>query len=275
MTAVLTSEELVTLARAWIAVASGHQAHVTLEQINCLFWDQVGAKCAANGVTRSIPELQTQWKAMRPSMVAFITLFSQKCKGSRDNEVGLKEAFQSAVKTFRSATKTPFEYEAVAWLLVNHEMWWKVLKPQLLQQFALMHEEEELLVEELELEEISMSPVAGVARSRCEDEEELERRVRQRLDSDDLTSLTSVDELQQHSSQASTLKSAASQEVDEVKTAELAQVMEWRLELDIMTQSEDGLTDEAKEYLRLQRLRILQRLREKTQQQLQQLQLRP
>ncbi|KAF4321870.1 hypothetical protein BBJ29_002250 [Phytophthora kernoviae] len=43
---------------------------------------------------------------------------------------------------------------------------------------------------------------------------------------------------------------------------ETVKVMKQRLELDIMTQSEEGLTDEAKEYLRVKRQQILRKLRE-------------
>ncbi|KAF4036780.1 hypothetical protein GN244_ATG11163 [Phytophthora infestans] len=111
------SEEVMSLARAWIAVASGPPAEQSVE----LFWKQVGSEYAGNMPPtvgrRTVDELQRQWQSMRPSTVAFVTLFSQRYRSSTDASLSL--AFEWAVKTFRVATKREFEYVAVAWLLVN------------------------------------------------------------------------------------------------------------------------------------------------------------
>ncbi|KAG3117835.1 hypothetical protein PI124_g4286 [Phytophthora idaei] len=157
----------------------------------------------------------------------------------------------------------------MAWLLVNQTTWWKVLKPKRMHQFASMHEEEDLNEEHEEQRhfplspEVPVSPVCGSTRSRSEDDED-ERRVRQRVESG---GLLSADETQQPvlvlSSERSTPLQAGSVGTEQ-KTADLARVMERRLELDIMTHSEVGLSVEAKEYLFLQRRLILQNLKETT-----------
>ncbi|KAF4141273.1 hypothetical protein GN958_ATG09538 [Phytophthora infestans] len=88
------------------------------------------------------------------------------------------------------------------------------------------------------------------------------RRVRQRIEYAnpyvelDLTSEGSTP-------QKASVVQAGSEGRDDDDTG-MARVLERRLELDIMTQSEVGLSAEAKEYLRLQRRLILQNLKEKT-----------
>ncbi|KAG7376155.1 hypothetical protein PHYPSEUDO_014195 [Phytophthora pseudosyringae] len=284
MLSAFDSAELMDLTRAWVAVASDRQAHG-----NELFWDQVGVQYAASVPPtcrrpRTVEELQRQWKAMRPSMVAFVTLVSQKWKSSKPPTGGSRyhgQAFEFAVKTFRAATRRNFEYEAEAWLLVSQATWWTALKPQLMQQYASMHEEEEQERQEraecpVTPEDVSASPVCGRTRSRsdADDDEMQERRERRRLASEDLHSLTSGEEVQ-HShlelpSEGSTVRETVihtGADGAEQKTAG-ARVMERRLELDIMTQSGAGLSAEAKEYLHLQRQLILRRLKERIHQRL-------
>ncbi|KAI9983436.1 hypothetical protein PInf_007467 [Phytophthora infestans] len=176
-------------------------------------------------------------------MVAFVTLFSQKYKSSTDASLSL--AFEWAAKTFRD------------------------VKPKLMHQFASMNEEEEQSGEQDEggrppvpqSPKAPTSPVCGNTRSRSKGDED-ERRVRQRIEYAnpyvelDLTSEGSTP-------QKASVVQAGSEGPDDDDTG-MARVLERRLELDIMTQSEVGLSVEAKEYLRLQRRLILQNLIPKT-----------
>ncbi|EEY69975.1 uncharacterized protein PITG_06521 [Phytophthora infestans T30-4] len=160
-----------------------------------------------------------------PNMVAFVTLFSQKYKRSTDASLSL--AFEWAAKTFRVATKREFEYVA----------------PKLMHQFASMHEEEELSGEQDEggrppvpqSPKTPTSPVCGNTRSRSEGDED-ERRVRQRIEYAnpyvelDLTSEGSTP-------QKASVVQAGSEGRDDDDTG-MARVLERRLELDIMKQSE-------------------------------------
>ncbi|KAF4141282.1 hypothetical protein GN958_ATG09547 [Phytophthora infestans] len=219
------SEEVMSLARAWIAVASGPPAEQSVE----LFWKQVGSEDNGNPCV--------------PNMVAFVTLFSQKYKRSTDASLSL--AFEWAVKTFRD------------------------LKPKLMHQFASMHEEEELSEEQDEggrppvpqSPKTPTSPVCGNTRSRSEGDED-ERRMRQRIEY--ANPYVELDLASEGSTpQKASVVQAGSEGRDDDDTG-MARVLERRLELDIMTQSEVGLSVEAKEYLRLQRRLILQNLIPKT-----------
>jgi hypothetical protein len=304
--ATFSNEELQSLTRAWISVASDHPAS---ETANGRFWDHVGVEYAVNASpafpTRTAEQLQRQWKVMCPSMVAVVTLFGQKCQHLSSGATGEADAFAWAVETFRRSTKKPFAFAGTLWLLVSQKAWWKVLKPHFMQQFALILDEEDaelglqeqqqepatepeesVLSESLSLDdesqELPLSLVCGASRLRSgeEDEEDTrERRVRPRLVSEDVPSLTPVEEvleaLQKTESLGSVLLKGSSTsssrpgyEEAEVKTREVNCVMEQRLELDIMTQSEDGLSLEAQEYLCLRRREILMKLREKIEQRL-------
>ncbi|KAL4147352.1 hypothetical protein PRNP1_011108 [Phytophthora ramorum] len=57
---------------------------------------------------------------------------------SKDDEGCLADASELAATSFRDNTKRDFGYLKEALLLVSHKMRWSVLKPQLVQQFALM-----------------------------------------------------------------------------------------------------------------------------------------
>ncbi|KAG7376158.1 hypothetical protein PHYPSEUDO_014198 [Phytophthora pseudosyringae] len=275
----LSSDELLTLTRAWIAVASGHHAHVTLEQIRALFWDRVGAEYAAKSARpRTAGELRGQWQSMRPSLAPFITLLSLKWKSlklPKDGGTCPNEVFEWTVQAFRTSVMRDFAFLDVAWTLVNEKMWWGVLKPQLLQHFQLMQKEEQELKDQRDLEGQQESPlVRGVTRQRSDEEgvEEESRRVRQRLDSEDLLPIEDVQQPQSElsSQELTPLKKAGAlareQKDAGVKAEQSAAVTELQLELAIMTQSEDGLSVEAKEYLLLQRQQILQKVKAKTQQ---------
>ncbi|CEG46743.1 uncharacterized protein PHALS_03427 [Plasmopara halstedii] len=244
------SVDLLNLARAWITVASNTQP----EQDDCVFWKRVESAYATNvpptNQCWTIDMLQKQWKAMRPAMVAFVTLFSQRYKKLETLGDNVRQAFEWAIKTFRAATKKDFEFVSVAWLLVNQTTWWMVLKPRLMHQFASMHEEDETQ-EQQEKQQASIEVSQCTTRSSSADDRDQSRKrhIKQRGEFKNCHSLPSAEDFHRM--------------VDEQKSKDMAQVMERRLELDIMTQSEVGLSPEAKEYLVLQRQLILQRLKKK------------
>ncbi|TDH72196.1 hypothetical protein CCR75_001020 [Bremia lactucae] len=247
----LASVDLMNLTRAWIAVAS----NPSMEHCNNLFWEQVASTYVASvpptDKQRTIEELESQWKSLRPAMVAFVTLFSQKYKKANHSNDAIRQAFEWAIKTFHATTKRPFEHVAVAWLLVNHAMWWKTLKPQLMHQFATtMHEEDTFVNQQ---DESFIAPVPLVCNSRVRTVEDndkgQDRRVKPRLGLEE-----------SHLSPRGELYTDFPR--DRPMTKDMVRVMERRLELDIMTQSDVGLTREAKEYLCLQRRLILQKLKQ-------------
>lgn len=252
------NENLMNLTRAWITAASALPA----DHDNELFWKRVASAYAAItppiGHCHAIDTLQKQWKAMRPAMVAFVTLFSQKYRSSKVLNDKVSQAFEWAIKTFHAATKKEFEYVSEAWLLVTQATWWTVLKPQLMHQFASMHEEDDR-PDQYEKQPSSAEVSVSTTQSRRVDDGG--RRVKQRIEFMNADSLMPANKALPSEAQRLMVETR-----DDQKSKAMVRMMERRLELDIMTQSDVGLSAEAKEYLALQRQLILQRLKEKMEQ---------
>lgn len=228
------------LCHAWIqaAVYAYEQGRpLILQQIRDLstdtgrsFWTQV----QTNLVTRApadrgvwpLEELKAQWEAMRPNLIEFISIYTAEYtvfrQGSDSRETCSENANRAATAVLR-------------WTNGMGGYAYKAVADQLIS-----HEHWWSLLRPLLVEPDTPLRRFGTVRARSEDGSAMDRRVRCRVDSP-----------------AQAASSLAEQ--GQLKTA---QVLEQRLELDIMRQSEEGLSEDAIEYLRLKRKQILRKLRE-------------
>ncbi|GMF65669.1 unnamed protein product [Phytophthora lilii] len=239
-------DERLSLTRAWIKSALSHPTSDLLE-----FWNKVHLEYSdivpLSGTLRTAEELRVQWDTMLPSLVEFLTLFAKKWKQCQINLryalARRKEAFRCAAIAYRVKKSTGFQDLATAWELANHEKWQDVMKILILQ--------EEDVIQMLDGRPKQPNARGLKLTREIIDLNQEDRRGRQRRLSEDhkFTILP---------------QTAVSEEI-QLKQAVTSGI---QLEVDIMTRSEDGLSAEAIEYLRLRRLQILQKLRGQVEQQL-------
>ncbi|KAG7393167.1 hypothetical protein PHYBOEH_006165 [Phytophthora boehmeriae] len=263
------AEELITLGRSWASVlniAASNDVTLTGEQLtdlssdaSRLFWLLVRSEFVARSPPsrrRTAHELQTQWEKIRPSVAEFLHFFTWKWKVSRihtsDASVCRQEALEYAAAAFIEETGCEFQYLEMARKLTYHEKWWSVLSPLLLREKKMSGGGTNMREEVEEDSPVKRQSKRGIVRSRDEDEEgeTAGRRVRRR-----------VETTEQSPRNAPAKTSPSMLEKAEMKKAG---VMERQLEMEMMTKSDEGLSDEAVEYLRLQRQLILGKLREKS-----------
>ncbi|EGZ04646.1 hypothetical protein PHYSODRAFT_308183 [Phytophthora sojae] len=254
-----TPAEQECLSRAWIKVveeSTGYDdVQLTREiakdlndEIGRSFWEWVRDEYSGAGTeerARSVYELHAQWLSILPSLVEFLTLFCDQwvgsCLSSQEAEASQEEAFSSARNAFQEEHGRPFSHEVTVRLLVNHAKWGTLVKP--------------LLVPDEDLSEevgaATPNKLSALSREEPKDEEAgaaandpPPRRVRQRRSD---TEADSTD--------------ASLSRLNEAAEEKRLEVMERQLEVEIMTYNEDGLSAEAVEYLRLQRSRILRKVR--------------
>ncbi|KAE8966932.1 hypothetical protein PF011_g27755 [Phytophthora fragariae] len=269
-------QDRTSLTRAWIAVAEEYATQTSTAKNSLkavlgrpgVFWDKVQAKYSGN--CSSAEELLTQWQQILRPLTEFLQLFEQKYFESRPNfrydGACVGQSFKWATVEFRAKTGAEFPHLAAATQLTSHNKWWSVLKPLvLLQQASSVEQEEEGEDVSIVCDIAQLPPVAGAMRARSEDDDEMtHRRVRQRLDLDSPRSIELP--MSPFRPQSPEFVSPVPQKAkpslsDDVKLGKVM-TMERRLDLDIMTQSEHGLSAEAVEYLRWQRQQILRKMRE-------------
>lgn len=236
----------IDLCDAWIkvAVASIEQgAHLTLQLISNLgtyrsqsFWWQIACKLATEppniGGTLPTEVLLAQWESLRVDLSEYLKAYTRlwtlcrKCSRNADacREIALSSVWRSI--EFRGSLDEEDEIRLVVKRLVGHEKWWSILKP---------------LIMEVE----SVSGHVGAVRSRSYSTGEDGRRVQRRLNPQE-----------SHSSPMSTIELPERHQTDTTE--------QQRLEFEIMRQSEEGLSEDAVEYLRLKRKQILKKLQEET-----------
>jgi hypothetical protein len=274
---VFRATETLALTRAWMAVAEDLAAYTLSAELkrelgspSCAFWTKVQARYATSrcegGIARSANELLRHWQATLRSLSTFLALFECEYFASRrsfrDDGACVEQALDWAVVEYRHEKGEAFQLTEEAALLTSHRKWWSVLKPLIaLQKEVSVGDEEASISPEVPQQEMRVR-----AHPRSEDEAE-KRRVRPRLDSEELalTETTPVVLLSPVRSTgvevASSPKRTCTTMADEVALRKV-EVMERRLELEIMTRSEDGLSPEAVEYVRWQRQLVLIKMRE-------------
>ncbi|OWZ13120.1 hypothetical protein PHMEG_00013614 [Phytophthora megakarya] len=262
--------ELECLSRAWIKVVNEsiqHGVELSKELIeDCTqetcksFWELVQkeySSLAPKDHAKTFDELYGQWNEVLPHLTEFLMVFSRLWKGcnlsGQDAEVRCEKAFTAVQKEFQAKHGHDFEYEVTARLLIHHGEWWTVLKPLLMpsnedkpeSESSTPGDDQESSNEPSTPENVSTPEELGT------DEEE-DTPKRSRLDSTTQVSISS------------------SQSVDsqfEALDTKKLEVVERQLEWNIMTRSEDDLSAEGIEYLRLQRDQILRKMRMQTQEQ--------
>ncbi|ETI42775.1 hypothetical protein F443_12161 [Phytophthora nicotianae P1569] len=266
--------EKLALTQAWIATAEDYAAKASTASLKSVFgrpgvfWDKVRANYSLNVRVRTAAELLAQWQTMVRSMGEFLKLFEQKYFESRQDfhndweSVG--QAFKWAAAEYKAKTGAEFREVNAASLLTNHQKWWTVLKP-------LVNLQQDATVEAIDTDQPQAA--SGTVHVRSEDEEnhDIGRCVRQRLNTEApilqgskvevlLSPLGSTSSGFSPSSAQSTLH-RPSLSLSECLEMRKVEVMERQLDLQIMTQSQEGLSDEAVEYLRWQRHLVLAKMR--------------
>ncbi|KAL3672948.1 hypothetical protein V7S43_002250 [Phytophthora oleae] len=225
---------------------------------------------------------------MLPDLTEFMGAFMHVQEGyggrtGQDAEINREKVLKSVRKAFQASHEHEFQYEVTTRLLILHGHWQDVLKPLVIrdgeedehevattedqessnesteheaagsEQFAPRIDESESdsssdcqiyeCVETLEVKEAS----GGVTRPRTElSDDTTDRLRRQRLNAAGDASVRNETQL------------------DEGIGVKQLEVMERQLDWNIMTRSEEELSAEAVEYLRLQRAQILQKIRQKS-----------
>ncbi|KAF1786026.1 hypothetical protein GQ600_19970 [Phytophthora cactorum] len=251
--------EKLTLTRAWASTASLK----SLVGRPGVFWDKVRTNYSLNAQVRTAEELLAQWQTMVQSMDEFLKLFQQKYFQFRQNLrsdlacVGL--SYKWAAAEYNAKTGKAFREVNAASLLTNHRKWWTVLNP-------LVNLQQDAIVEGgLTIATHTFPQAAsGTVHLRGEDggNQELDRRVRQRLNVESPILQGSKTEILL-SPLGSTIATAETKSIA-LGTSGNAKVvvMERRLDLEIVTQSQEGLSDDAVEYLRWQRRLVLAKMRQ-------------
>ncbi|KAG6962079.1 hypothetical protein JG688_00008783, partial [Phytophthora aleatoria] len=214
-----------------------------------VFWDKVRTNYSLNAQVMTAEELLAQWQTMVQSMDEFLKLFQQKYFQSRQNLrsdlacVGL--SYKWAAAEYNAKTGKAFrEQDAIVeggLTIATHTF------PQ---------------------------AASGTVHLRGEDggNQELDRRVRQRLNVESpilqgskteilLSPLGSTSSELSPSSAQSPLQKPSILLSEHLEMRKVV-VMERRLDLEIMTQSQEGLSDDAVEYLRWQRRLVLAKMRQ-------------
>ncbi|EGZ10045.1 hypothetical protein PHYSODRAFT_260611 [Phytophthora sojae] len=214
---------------------------------------------------------KTKQSAMLQPLTDFLELFQHKYFESRPNfrydDACVGQSFKWATVQFRAKTGAKFPHVAAATQLTSHNKWWSVLKPLVMLQRASSVEQEEGGEEEEGALVVSgLQSTIASKRTRREkedggDDEKDSRRMRQRVEPREVELPMSPFRPQSPGIVSPLPWKATHSNLDEVKLRKVV-AMERRLDLDTMTQGEDGLSPEAQEYLRWQRQQILRKMRE-------------
>jgi len=296
-----STEDEGRLSRAWIKVAAESAAHGieltqalisdTTQETGNSFWELVQqeyTKVGSKTPQVTADELCEQWSAVRVSLVEFLVPFVRLWVGSsissQDAETSREKAFTAVQDAFRASHGYDFRHEVTTRLLIHHDMWEAVLKPLLIPtkldepmspktilpslvdaDISSPSDDEENRPMSPQTNELSGAEV-GISRPRADEDNDPKtdkpslvvagtsrpradqptpaRRVRQRLHT------------------AADSDGAQHARVGDGVDAKKVELMERRLDLDVMTYSEEGLSAEAVEYLHLQRKQILRKAQE-------------
>ncbi|KAG3002006.1 hypothetical protein PC123_g22540 [Phytophthora cactorum] len=182
-------------------------------------------------------------------------------------------SYKWAAAEYNAKTGKAFREVNAASLLTNYHKWWTVLNPLVnLQQDAIV--EGGLTIATEQPHHALPQAASGTVHLRGEDggNQELDRRVRQRLNVESpilqgpkaeilLSPLGSTSSELSPSSAQSPLQKPSLLLSEHLEMRKVV-VMERRLDLEIMTQSQEGLSDDAVEYPRWQRRLVLAKMRQ-------------
>ncbi|KAG1709468.1 hypothetical protein DVH05_020123 [Phytophthora capsici] len=289
------------LSRAWIKVANEtaqHNVDLTKDIIadytveTCKsFWGLVEkeyANIAPKKRSRAAEVLFSQWDAMLPDLTEFLGAFMHVQQGftggtGQDAEINREKVLKSVRKAFQESHGYEFQYEVTTRLLILHGHWNDVLKPLVIPDDEEDSKEEGTTAEDLEslhesdeTEEFKPRNVESESDSSSdcqiyESEEALKANVaggcvtRPRTETSAENDDDSTDRLRRQRLNAAGDAIARSEtQLYGGISAKQLEVMERQLDWNIMTRSEEGLSDGAVEYLHLQRTQILRKIRQQS-----------
>ncbi|KAK1940569.1 hypothetical protein P3T76_008020 [Phytophthora citrophthora] len=268
------------------------------QEMSKSFWELVEkeyANIAPKKRFREAEALFSQWDAMLPDLTDFLGAFMHVQEGvdertGQDAENNREMVLTSVRKAFYEKHDYEFQYEVTTRLLVLHGHWRDVLKPLLIPDDEGRDEEEDGR-DETTAEDPESS---NDSTEKSESEEFTPRNDESESDSSsDCQMYESVEALKAKEADKGVTRPRSEQsseneddstdrqrrqrlnavgdaifrsemQFSEAISAKQVEVMERQLDWEIMTRSGEGLSDEAAEYIRLQRAQILQKIRKQS-----------